>query len=35
VRAYQAAEATFASLEADVLVRRAALERAVGAPLFE
>jgi outer membrane protein, heavy metal efflux system len=35
VRAYQEAEATFASLEADVLVRRAALERAVGAPLFE
>ena len=35
VRAYQEAEAAFASLVADVLVRRAALERAVGAPLFE
>lgn len=35
VRAYQEAEATYASLVADVLVRRAALERAVGAPLFE
>jgi cobalt-zinc-cadmium efflux system outer membrane protein len=35
VRAYQEAEATYASLVADVLVRRAALERAVGGPLFE
>lgn len=35
VRAYQEAEATYASLLADVVVRRAALERAVGAPLFE
>lgn len=35
VRAYQEAEATYANLVADVLVRRAALERAVGAPLFE
>lgn len=35
VRAYQEAEATYASLLADVIVRRAALERAVGVPLFE
>jgi outer membrane protein, heavy metal efflux system len=35
VRAYQEAEATYASLAADVLVRRAALERAVGASLFD
>jgi cobalt-zinc-cadmium efflux system outer membrane protein len=33
VRAYQEAEATFASLRAESLIRRAALERAVGVPL--
>lgn len=32
-RAYQEAEASFATLRAEVLVRQAALERAVGAPL--
>ena len=35
VRAYQEAEATFASLRAESLIRRAALERAVGLPLLE
>lgn len=34
VRAYQDAEGTFASLEADAMIRRAALERAVGTTLF-
>ena len=33
VRAYHEAESSFASIRADLLVRRAALERAVGAPL--
>jgi outer membrane protein, heavy metal efflux system len=33
VRAYQEAEAGFATLRADLLVRRAALERAAGVPL--
>ena len=33
VRAYQDAEGTFASLEADAMIRRAALERAVGTTL--
>ena len=33
VRAYQEAEASYATLRAEVLVRRAALERAVGAPV--
>lgn len=33
VRAYQEAETTFASLRAESLIRRAALERAVGIPL--
>jgi cobalt-zinc-cadmium efflux system outer membrane protein len=33
VRAYQEAEATFASLRAESFIRRAALERAVGVPL--
>ena len=33
VRAYQEAESTFANLQAEVLIRRAALERAVGARL--
>lgn len=34
VRAYQEAESTFATLQADAMIRRAALERAVGIPLF-
>ena len=34
VRAYQEAESTFATLEADAMIRRAALERAVGVSLF-
>lgn len=34
VRAYREAEASFATLQADLLIRRAALERAVGAPLL-
>ena len=34
VRAYQDAESTYATLQADAAVRRAALERAVGTPLF-
>ncbi len=34
VRAYQEAEATFASLRAESIIRRAALERAVGVPLW-
>ena len=34
VRAFQEAETTFALLEADAIIRRAALERAVGTPLF-
>jgi outer membrane protein, heavy metal efflux system len=33
VRAYREAEASYTSLQADALVRRAALERAVGVPL--
>lgn len=33
VRAFQEAEATFVSLQAEALIRRAALERAVGVPL--
>ncbi|MEJ7809584.1 MAG: TolC family protein [Gemmatimonadaceae bacterium] len=33
VRAYQEAEAAYATLRADALIRRAALERALGAPL--
>lgn len=33
VRAYQEAEASFASVRAEVLIRYAALERAVGAPI--
>lgn len=33
VRAYQEAEATYATLRAESLIRRAALERAIGAPL--
>jgi len=33
VRAYRETEASFASLGAEVLIRRAALERAVGAPI--
>ena len=33
VRAYQEAEASYATLRAEVLVRRAALERAVGGPI--
>jgi cobalt-zinc-cadmium efflux system outer membrane protein len=35
VRAYQETEATIASLRAEVMIRAAALERAVGAPLFQ
>ena len=34
VRAYQEAESTFATLQADAMIRRAALERAVGVSLF-
>ncbi len=34
VRAYREAEASFATLQADVIIRRATLERAVGAPLL-
>jgi cobalt-zinc-cadmium efflux system outer membrane protein len=34
VRAYQEAEATFATLQAEYIARRAALERATGATLF-
>ncbi len=34
VRAWQEAESTFATLDADVVVRRAALARAIGLPLF-
>ncbi len=34
VRAYRETEASFASLGAEVLIRRAALERAVGAPII-
>lgn len=34
VRAYQDAESTYLSLQAEVAVRRAALARAMGAPLF-
>lgn len=34
VRAYQEAESTYVTLQADAIVRRAALERAVGHPLF-
>jgi outer membrane protein, heavy metal efflux system len=34
VRAYQEAEATYVTLQAEAAIRRAALERAVGAPLF-
>lgn len=34
VRAYQEAESTFATLQADAMIRRAALERAVGISLF-
>ena len=33
VRAYQEAEATYVTLQAEALIRRAALERAVGGPL--
>lgn len=35
VRAYQETEATIANLRAELLVRAAALERAVGSPLFQ
>ncbi|CAN5195586.1 TolC family protein [soil metagenome] len=35
IRAYREAEASFASLQAEVLIRRAALERAVGATLTQ
>ncbi len=35
VRAYQETEATIAYLRADLVIRAAALERAVGAPLFQ
>jgi len=33
VRAYQEAEVSYATLRAESLIRRAALERAIGAPL--
>jgi outer membrane protein TolC len=35
VRAYQETEATLANLRAELVIRAAALERAVGMPLFQ
>lgn len=34
IRAYQDAESTYVTLQAEVAIRRAALSRAVGTPLF-